>query len=239
MEPGDSRLTDTLSMLMAHPEMLRGFASLIGGMGAGGRNGDSGISDTGRQPTAGDRKPGVGGTGGDSGAESSGTGDRRPHGNGQFSDPRQPSGEGQPFSGEPPFSDRRSPGDRQSSYDRQSSRDRLSEIIDSVVAQGNAASAGDRATFSADAGADETGGYGGESAGGAGADGASVAAGGGSGGNSGGKRQFRLPGDKRLTLLVALKPYLSPRRAAAVDSMVRFGKIGELLEGFLPGNGGK
>lgn len=82
-------------------------------------------------------------------------------------------------------------------------------------------------------------GYGGESAGGAGADGASVAAGMFSGGNSGGKRQFRLPGDKRLTLLVALKPYLSPRRAAAVDSMVRFGKIGELLEGFLPGNGGK
>ena len=197
MEPGDSRLTDTLSMLMAHPEMLRGFASLIGGMGAGGRNGDSGIPDTGRQPTAGDREPGVGGTGGDSGAESSGTGDR------------------------------------------QSSRDRLSEIIDSVVAQGNAASAGDRATFSADAGADETGGYGRESAGGAGADGASVAAGAFSGGSSGGKRQFRLPGDKRLTLLVALKPYLSPRRAAAVDSMVRFGKIGELLEGFLPGNGGK
>lgn len=227
MEPGDSRLTDTLSMLMAHPEMLRGFASLIGGMGAGGKNGDSGISDTGRQPTAGDRKPGVGGTGGDSGAESSGTGDRRPHGNGQFSDPRQPTGAGHPFSGEPPFSDRRSP------------RDRLSEIIDSVVAEGSAASAGDRETFSADAGAGETGGYGGESAGGAGADGASVAAGGVSGGNSGGKRQFRLPGDKRLTLLVALKPYLSPRRAAAVDSMVRFGKIGELLEGFLPGNGGK
>lgn len=133
--------------------MLRGFASLIGGMGAGGRNGDSGISDTGRQPTAGDRKPGVGGTGGDSGAESSGTGDRRPHGNGQFSDPRQPTGEGHPFSGEPPFSDRRSP------------RDRLSEIIDSVVAEGSAASAGDRETFSADAGAGETGGYGGESAG--------------------------------------------------------------------------
>ena len=197
MEPGDSRLTDTLSMLMAHPEMLRGFASLIGGMGAGGKNGDSGISDTGRQPTAGDRKPGVGGTGGDSGAESSGT------------------------------------------YDRQSSRDRLSEIIDSVVAEGSAASAGDRETFSADAGAGETGGYGGESAGGAGADGASVAAGVFSGGSSGGKRQFRLPDDKRLTLLVALKPYLSPRRAAAVDSMVRFGKIGELLEGFLPGNGGK
>lgn len=215
MEPGDSRLTDTLSMLMAHPEMLRGFASLIGGMGAGGRNGDSGIPDTGRQPTAEDRKPGVGGTGGDSGAESSGTGDRRPHGNGQFSDPRQPSG------------------------DRQSPRDRLSEIIDSVVAEGSAASAGDRETFSADAGAGEIGGYGGESAGGAGADGASVAAGVSSGGSSGGKRQFRLPGDKRLTLLVALKPYLSPRRAAAVDSMVRFGKIGELLEGFLPGNGGK
>lgn len=233
MEPGDSRLTDTLSMLMAHPEMLRGFASLIGGMGAGGKNGDSGISDTGRQQTAGDRKPGVGGTGGDSGAESSGTGDRRPHGNGQFSDPRQPSGEGQPFFGEPPFSDRRSPGDRQSP------RDRLSEIIDSVVAEGSAASAGDRETFSADAGADEIGRYGGESAGGAGADGASVAAGVFSGGSSGGKRQFRLPGDKRLTLLVALKPYLSPRRAAAVDSMVRFGKIGELLEGFLPGNGGK
>lgn len=239
MEPGDSRLTDTLSMLMAHPEMLRGFASLIGGMGAGGRNGDSGIPDTGRQPAAGDRKPGVGGTGGDSGAELSGTGDRRPHGNGQFSDPRQPTGEGHPFSGEPPFSDRRSSGDWQSSYDRQSSRDRLSEIIDSVVAEGSAASAGDRETFSADAGAGETGGYGGESAGGAGADGASVAAGVFSGGSSGGKRQFRLPGDKRLTLLVALKPYLSPRRAAAVDSMVRFGKIGELLEGFLPGNGGK
>lgn len=203
MEPGDSRLTDTLSMLMAHPEMLRGFASLIGGMGAGGRNGDSGIPDTGRQPAAGDRKPGVGGTGGDSGAELSGT------------------------------------GDRQSSYDRQSSRDRLSEIIDSVVAEGSAASAGDRETFSADAGAGKPGGYGGESAGGAGADGASVAAGVFSGGSSGGKRQFRLPGDKRLTLLVALKPYLSPRRAAAVDSMVRFGKIGELLEGFLPGNGGK
>lgn len=197
MEPGDSRLTDTLSMLMAHPEMLRGFASLIGGMGAGGKNGDSGISDTGRQPAAGDRKPGVGGTGGDSGAELSGTGDR------------------------------------------QSSRDRLSKIIDSVVAEGSAASAGDRETFSADAGAGEIGRYGRESAGGAGADGASVAAGGVSGGNSGGKRQFRLPGDKRLTLLVALKPYLSPRRAAAVDSMVRFGKIGELLEGFLPGNGGK
>ena len=58
-------------------------------------------------------------------------------------------------------------------------------------------------------------------------------------GGHGGKRPIRFPCDKRLTLLIALKPYLSPRRAAAVEQMVKFGKIGELLEGLLPANGGK
>lgn len=47
------------------------------------------------------------------------------------------------------------------------------------------------------------------------------------------------PEDKRLALLIALKPYLSPRRANAIDAMVRFGRIGELLEGLSPGKGGK
>lgn len=41
------------------------------------------------------------------------------------------------------------------------------------------------------------------------------------------------PHNKQLALLVALKPYLSPNRAAAVDAMVRFGKLEELFGGLL------
>ena len=36
--------------------------------------------------------------------------------------------------------------------------------------------------------------------------------------------------DKRTALLVALKPYLSPRRCEAVDYMIRLSKLGDLLK---------
>lgn len=231
MEQGDSRLTDTLSMLMQHPEMLRGFASLLGGMNMSGGNSGNGASGTGRQPADGNGWN-TAGTTGVSGAGTSGFGE------GQFPDNRQSPGAGQSFPGETAFRDGRLSGDRQSPGDR------LSEIIDSVVAEGNAAHSGGGETFLSGAGADGEISSGGSDVrgqvGGDGEkDGVGVAAGAFSAMGGGGKRQIRFPGDKRLTLLVALKPYLSPRRAAAVDSMVRFGKIGELLEGFLPGNGGK
>lgn len=178
----DNRFSDVLSMLMKNPELLRGFASMLGGM-----NGGTGMGTTANMSRVSDEEAGHI-------AESD--------------------------------------VETADSRNTQSGGDRLSEIIDSVIAE------------------DRSRGRAGEAAGqpapsdtGPGADNPGVAAGAfgvsGTHGTRGGKRQFPVSGDKRLALLVALKPYLSPRRAAAVDGMVRFGKIGELLEGFLPGNGGK
>ena len=50
-----------------------------------------------------------------------------------------------------------------------------------------------------------------------------------SGGGAKGQGSSAVPSDKRTCLLLAIKPYLSPERCEAIDYIVKFSKLSEIL----------